>query len=75
MSLSGPDILEVNATTTAPEVLVAPMTGVNRYRRRPDRLFTEFNVCIERDRAYDPAQRRERFEATPPADLPPPPAN
>lgn len=75
MSLSGPDILEVHTTTTAPDVLVAPMTSVNRYRRRPDRLFTEFNVCIEGDRAYDASQRRERFEATPPADLPPPPAN
>ena len=74
MSLSGPDMLEVHTTTTAPKVLVAPMTSVNRYRRKRDRLFTELNVCIEGDRSYDPSQKRERFDATPHADLPPPPS-
>jgi hypothetical protein len=73
ISLQDANTLEVKSTITAPEVLTAPMTAVNRYQRARDRVFTEFDVCVQGDRAFDEASKGERFDATPPADLPPPP--
>jgi hypothetical protein len=74
-SLDGPDRLLVETTLTAPELLSAPATMVNRYRRARGRTFTEFDTCPGFDRSFDEASRLEQFDATPPADLPPPPAD
>lgn len=65
--------LEIESTVTAPEVLTAPLKTINRYERARNRLFTEFDVCVQGDRSFDEADKAERFDATPPADLPPPP--
>jgi hypothetical protein len=33
----------------------------------------EISTCTPNDRSYDQATDKERFDATPPPDLPPPP--
>ena len=66
--------LQIESTLTAPNVLTAPIKYTQRYRRAPDRVFTDFDVCAENDRSVDRATGQDRFDRTPPADLPPPPA-
>jgi hypothetical protein len=73
MTLVEPDVLEIVTTVTAPELYSAPVTSTHRYRRNRGRILLEFNACESQDRAYDAAKGEERFDATPPADLPPPP--
>jgi hypothetical protein len=73
MTLVEPDVLEIVTTVTAPELYTAPVTSTHRYRRDRGRLLLELNACEGQDRAYDAATGQERFDATPPADLPPPP--
>jgi hypothetical protein len=68
------DTLEIEATLTAPAVLTAPLTTRMRYRRAPDRVFTDFDTCVETDRSLDRTTGLDRFDKTPPADLPPPPS-
>ena len=65
--------LEIETVLTAPAVLAAPLTNRMRYRRAPDRVFTEFDTCVEGDRSLDRATGLDRFDKTPPTDLPPPP--
>jgi hypothetical protein len=67
------DTLEIDAALTAPAVLAAPLTTRVRYRRAPDRVFTDFDTCIDGDRSLDRTTGLDRFDKTPPADLPPPP--
>jgi hypothetical protein len=67
--------LEIVTTVTAPELYTAPVTTTNRYRREPDRELVVMNTCVDGDRSWDNSSRLERFDATPPADLPPPPSN
>lgn len=71
----GADELEITTTVTAPQLYAAPVTSTNRYRRNPAWSIVEMVVCVDDDRSYDHATRTERFEATPPPDLPPPPSN
>ena len=58
---------------TAPAVLTEPLTARMQYRRAPDRVFTDFDTCVETDRSLDRTTGLDRFDKTPPADLPPPP--
>ena len=74
ISLQEPDRLLVETTLTAPELFDAPVKLINRYRRAPGRLFTEFDTCPGTDRSFDESKRIEQFDATPPPDLPPPPS-
>ena len=67
------DTLEIEATLTAPAVLAAPLTSRMQYRRAPDRVFTDFDTCVDDDRSLDRTTGLDRFDKTPPADLPPPP--
>jgi hypothetical protein len=73
ISLVDADTLEIHATLTAPAVLTAPLSERQRYRRAPERVFTDFDTCVEGDRSLDRATQQDRFDKTPPADLPPPP--
>jgi hypothetical protein len=66
-------VLQVVTTVTAPELYAAPMTTTNRYRHDANGTMLEISTCSSGDRAYDLATGRERFDATPPGDLPPPP--
>jgi len=67
------DTLEIEAALTAPAVLAAPLTTRMQYRRAPDRVFTDFDICVDADRSLDRTTGLDRFDKTPPADLPPPP--
>jgi hypothetical protein len=67
------DTLEIEATLTAPAVLASPLTSRMQYRRARDRVFTEFDTCVDDDRSLDRTTGLDRFDKTPPADLPPPP--
>lgn len=69
----GTDELEIITTVTAPELYAAPVTTTNRYRRQHEELVP-LTACVDNDRAVDAASRSERFDITPPADLPPPPS-
>ena len=73
IALVDSDTLQIEATLTAPAVLAAPLTTEMRYRRAPDRVFTDFDTCVETDRSLDRTTGVDRFDKTPPADLPPPP--
>lgn len=72
-SLPQADVLQVVTTVTAPELYAAPVTTINRYRRDTAGMMYEISTCSPNDRSYDLASGKERFDATPPADLPPPP--
>jgi len=75
ISLQDANTLRVETITTAPEILLAPLKSVGIYRRKRDRMFTDFDTCVKDDRSYDAKSRSEQFDATPQSDLPPPPAH
>lgn len=72
-SLPKPGVLQVITTVTAPDLYAAPVTMTNLYRRDPKGTMFEISTCSPNDRSFDLATGKERFEATPPGDLPPPP--
>jgi hypothetical protein len=72
-SLPQPDVLQIVTTVTAPDLYAAPVTTTNRYRRDPNGTIFELSICSPNDRSYDQATGTERFDATLPGDLPPPP--
>lgn len=73
ISLPQPDMLQIVTTVTAPELYAAPVTTTNRYRRDAQGTMLEISTCAPDDRSFDLATGNERFDATPPRDLPPPP--
>jgi len=73
IALVDANTLQIESTLTAPNVLSAPIKFTQRYRRAPDRVFTDFDTCVEADRSVDRTTGQDRFDKTPPADLPPPP--
>jgi len=74
ISLVDADTLRIESTLTAPAVLAAPLSTHQDYRRARDRVFTDFDTCVEGDRSFDRSTGLDRFDKTPPPDLPPPPA-
>jgi hypothetical protein len=74
-SLVDAETLRIESTLVAPAVLTMPLTAQQQYRRARDRVFTDFDTCVEGDRSVDRKTGRDRFDKTPPADLPPPPPN
>lgn len=72
-SLPRPDVLQIITTVTAPDLYAAPVTTTNLYRRDAKATMFEISTCSSNDRSFDLATGMERFEATPPGDLPPPP--
>lgn len=72
-TLVAPDQLQIVTTVTAPALYAAPVTTTNRYLRDPNYTMLEISVCAPDDRAFDNVSKTERFDATPPSDLPPPP--
>jgi hypothetical protein len=65
--------LVIEAELTAPEMLKAPLKFTVRYEREPGHIVREHNTCVTKDRQIDPVTGLQRFDMTPPADLPPPP--
>lgn len=73
-SLQAPNKLRLEIVTVAPELFTAPDKRQRIYTRVPGKYNArEFNLCVENDRSIDPTTGKQRFDLTPPADLPPPP--
>jgi hypothetical protein len=73
IALVDDETLRIEATVTAPAILSAPRSIQQVYRRARARMFTDFDTCVESDRSFNRATGQDRFDRTPPADLPPPP--
>ena len=65
--------LELEVTTIAPDILTAPDKRTWLYARSPKNTAREVSFCVDYDRSIDPVTGKQRFDTTPPADLPPPP--
>jgi hypothetical protein len=68
------EYLEFDVVVTAPDILTAPYSRKFSFARNPKQFPQELVICAENDRAIDSATGTQRFDLTPPADLPPPPA-
>jgi hypothetical protein len=73
IALADKDTLQWEVVTEAPEVLTAPDRRTSLYHRSAKKLANEISLCADYDRSIDPATGKQRFDLTPPADLPPPP--
>jgi hypothetical protein len=74
ISLQGPDKLLFDIETVAPDLFVAPDRRRRTYTRVANKTTAqEFNLCVDHDRQIDPVTGQQRFDLTPPRDLPPPP--
>lgn len=74
ISLRDDGVLEFDTTLEAPEVLSKPLQFTMTYQRLGDLPMGEYTACPSYDRAIDPNTGKQRFDLTPPADLPPPPS-
>jgi hypothetical protein len=72
--LKDANTLQFDIVTVAPEVLTEPDRRTRVYSRLPKTTPTEITFCTDYDRSIDPESGRQRFDLTPPADLPPPPS-
>jgi len=68
------ETLRFDAETIAPAILTAPYRRSQLYTRLSKTLANEISWCSESDRSLDPITGQQRFDMTPPADLPPPPS-
>jgi hypothetical protein len=59
--------------TEAPGVLTQPDRRTRLYKRVAKTMGTEITFCTEYDRSIEPGSGKQRFDLTPPPDLPPPP--
>jgi hypothetical protein len=71
--LKDPNTLQVDVVVVAPDALTEPDRRTRILRRLPKTMSTEFTHCTEYDRSIEPDSGEERFDLTPPSDLPPPP--
>lgn len=66
--------LHVEVTLLAPDVLAGPDYRKYVFQRAPSGYMPrQWDTCWANDRAIDPQTGRQRFDLTPPPDLPPPP--
>lgn len=65
--------IEVDSVLIAPELLTGPLEVKRRYAREEGHVVRDHDICALDDRSIDPATGLQRFDLTPPADLPPPP--
>jgi hypothetical protein len=65
--------LELEVVMDAPDILTEPDRRTRVYTRLAKTLPAEVTACVEFDRAIDRSSGEQRFDLTPPADLPPPP--
>jgi hypothetical protein len=73
ITLKDENTLEIEVVTVAPDALTEADRRTRIYTRLPKTMPTEATTCTEYDRSIDPASGEERFDLTPPPDLPPPP--
>ena len=62
----------VETWLTAPDMLVKPIHFTTHYQRTDGHVYIDHDVCSLNDRSIDPETGLQRFDLTPPADLPPP---
>ena len=74
ISLKDANTLEFDVLTVAPDLLTAPDRRTRTYTRVAKQAAHEITFCAEFDRSIDPVTGRQRFDMTPPLDLPPPPS-
>lgn len=67
------DQLVLETELTAPQLLKTPHNFTIVYQLQPGLIYRDHDVCSLNDRSIDPETGRERFDMTPPDDLPPPP--
>lgn len=75
ISLEAPDVLKIELELDAPELLAKPFEKTYLFKRAPGHEFVEWSACKPDDRSLDPVTQMDRFDTTPPADLPPPPSD
>ncbi len=73
MFLTDPGTLQIDVVTEAPDVLTRPDRRTRHYTRVAKTMANEITWCTEYDRSIEPGSGKQRFDLTPPADLPPPP--
>ncbi len=73
ISLKDKDTLRIVSILTAPDVLTEPVETTALFARDHGHVYHESTSCVETDRSIDPTTGRQRFDLTPPPDLPPPP--
>jgi hypothetical protein len=73
LRLNEQDQLVIDAVLTAPQLLMAPISFTTVYERDPGYVYRDHDICSLNDRSIDPETGFERFDLTPPNDLPPPP--
>ena len=73
ISLKDPGTLQIDTVTEAPDVLTQPDRRSRLYTRVAKTMANEVTFCTEYDRSIEPGTGKQRFDLTPPADLPPPP--
>ncbi len=71
--LTDRDTLQFDIVTVAPNVLREPERRTRIYKRLPKTMANEITFCSDNDRSIDPGSGRQRFDLTPPPDLPAPP--
>ena len=74
MTLQDANTLVIELTTIAPDLFTRPDQRTRVYSRAPGKTTArEVTFCVDHDRSIDPKTGKQRFDMTPPADLPPPP--
>lgn len=74
ISLKDKDTLQFEVETVAPDLFTAVDKRVRLYSRVANKqVASEISFCVDYDRAIDPDSGKQRFDMTPPSDLPPPP--
>jgi hypothetical protein len=71
--LASAGMLQIDVVTQAPDVLTEPDRRTRLYTRVAKSMANEVTFCTEYDRSIEPGTGKQRFDLTPPADLPPPP--
>jgi hypothetical protein len=73
MFLRDDGTLQIDVVVDAPALLTEPDRRTRVYTRLPKTVASEVTFCTEYDRSIEPGSGQQRFDLTPPADLPPPP--
>jgi hypothetical protein len=73
ISLRDANTLEIAMRMDAPALFSAPFATTFIYKRDKGHRFHEQSNCVDDDRSIDPVSGGQRFDLTPPANLPPPP--
>lgn len=74
IALADDETLIFDVTLEAPDIFSRPDTRRAPFARTAQTAAREISACSEYDRSLDPETGVQRFDLTPPVDLPPPPS-